>query len=97
MAAKGNEAKEIIITKLKEIFGQNFVGVFDKKVYINVEESSGELVQIALTLTCPKTYVGIDVSSTVNTETTEAPTNNDIEFTNQERENVQKLLSGLGL
>jgi hypothetical protein len=34
MAAKGNIAKDAVINKIKEAFGEDFLGVFDKKVYV---------------------------------------------------------------
>lgn len=55
--AKGNEAKEKVIEKIKESFGNDFVGVYDKKVYLWSEEN-GERVQVSLSLTCPKNPIG---------------------------------------
>lgn len=95
MAAKGTEAKKIAEEKIKEIFGQDFVGVFDKKLIVNIKESSGEMVQIAITMTCPKTLVGVD---SVKVETNEsAPSEATTEFTVDEQANVRKLLASLGM
>lgn len=56
MAARGNDAKEAIIKKIIECFGQNQCFVHDKKLYINTTEG-GEPIQICLALTCPTKVV----------------------------------------
>ena len=56
MAARGSEAKEYVINKILECFGQNESFLYDKKLYINTKEA-GEPVQVCLTLTCPKSMV----------------------------------------
>ena len=55
--AKGSEAKEYVIRKIKETFGEDFVGEQDKKIYVWGQEG-GEKVQIAISLTCPKNPIG---------------------------------------
>lgn len=57
--ARGNIAKSKITKKIAEIFGQDFVGEFDKKLYIWCDDG-GERVQIAISMTCPKTPVEAD-------------------------------------
>lgn len=54
--ARGNEAKEQIIKKIIECFGQDQAFIYDKKLYINTKEG-GEPIQVCLALTCPKTMV----------------------------------------
>lgn len=54
--AKGNIAKDAVIRKLSAAFGTDFLGIVDKKVYVQAPEG-GEMVQVAITLTCPKTPV----------------------------------------
>ena len=56
--AKGSIAKEVITKKLKEAFGADFIGEVDKKIYIQAPEN-GEMVQIAISMTCPKTPVAV--------------------------------------
>ena len=56
MAARGTFAKDEIIKKIIECFGQDQAFVYDKKLYINTKEN-GETVQVCLTLTCPKMMV----------------------------------------
>lgn len=54
--AKGNFAKEEVMKKIIECFGQDQAFIYDKKLYVNTKEG-GEPVQVCLTLTCPKTMV----------------------------------------
>lgn len=55
--ARGSIAKANVTKKIAEIFGQDYVGEFDKKLIIWADDG-GERVQIALSMTCPKTTVG---------------------------------------
>lgn len=52
MAAKGSEAKLLVQEKIKEAFGQDFIGINSGKVYVWVNDG-GEKVQIAISLTHP--------------------------------------------
>jgi hypothetical protein len=54
--ARGNFAKEEVIKKIIECFGQTNAFVYDKKLYVNTKED-GMPIQVCLTLTCPKTMV----------------------------------------
>ena len=58
--AKGAIGKANVIKKIKEAFGTDFIGEYDKKLYVYTQEN-GERVQIAISLTCPK--VPVEVSS----------------------------------
>ena len=59
--AKGTIGKQNVINKIKQAFGADFIGEYDKKIYVWTQEN-GERVQVAISLTCPKTP--IDVSGT---------------------------------
>jgi hypothetical protein len=54
--AKGQIAKDYVTAKLKEVFGADFLGEADKKIYVQAPEN-GEKIQIAISMTCPKTPV----------------------------------------
>lgn len=88
--AKGNIAKAAVENKIKEAFGADYIGVFDKKLYVYADDG-GERVQIALTMTCPKTFVGVDTPI-------EAP---DVfqpaEISQEEQDNLRALIEKLGL
>lgn len=53
MAVKGATAKVAVIEKIKQVFGEDFVGVSDGKIYVMADDGT-EKVQIAIGMTCPK-------------------------------------------
>ena len=61
MAAKGNIAKENVARIIAEAFKQDYIGLYDKKYYVWANDG-GEKVQIAISLTCPKTPIEVDAS-----------------------------------
>ena len=102
MAAKGTEAKAYAVKKIAEAFGENYVGEMDKKIYINCPEGGG-MVQIAITMTCPKTTIGtptraggMDFEAMVDNGITsfKKPT---VEITDEEISNVKRLMEELNL
>ena len=78
--AKGDLLKKEITNKLEEVFGNAFLGVIDKKIYLQGKEN-GETIQIAITMTCPKTLV--EVSNTVES--------NSRDFTQAELDSIARL------
>lgn len=50
--ARGVEAKQYIINKLKEIFGADYLGENGGKYYISAPDD-GSKIQMAITITCP--------------------------------------------
>lgn len=100
MAAKGTIAKEKVIQKIEQAFGSDYIGIYDKKIYLWSEEN-GEKIQIALTLTCPKNLIETnsfnekESTSELNFEDTisqKLPIINE-----EERENINRLMQKLGL
>ena len=65
--AKGSIAKENVIKKIAQAFGDDYVGEYDKKYYV-WSDDGGSRVQICISLTCPKVYRGVEetVSSEMN-------------------------------
>lgn len=113
MAARGNIAKEKVINTIQQAFGEDYLGVLDKKIYVQSNDGANGVIQVAITLTCPKTPIetfNTPVTSSTST-TTELPWDpNDVppweeapksqpavEVTNTEKENLTKLLEKLGL
>lgn len=88
--AKGNIAKQNIENKIKEVFGADYIGIFDKKLYLWADDG-GERVQVALTMTCPKVFVGVDTPIEIPDEFQPA------EITQQEQDNLKMLIERLGL
>lgn len=100
--AKGAEAKANVMQRIAAAFGSDFVGEFDKKIYVWSTEG-GERMQVALAMTCPKVPVGtINQSTTQDFEnptiTSAAPVSFEpAEFTESERKTVEDLMKQLGL
>lgn len=96
---KGEVAKDEVLEILKKAFGNKFVGVQDKKVYLNMEED-GEIVQFALSITKPKTMVTIEKEESKLPQKEESKI---IDISSKERdrkiqeESVRKLKERLGL
>lgn len=55
---RGDLAKQSAIATIQAAFGDGFVGLIDKKLYVNVKDGpNGEVVQLSIALTMPKTPV----------------------------------------
>lgn len=106
--AKGNEAKEKLINKFIEAAGNSYLGFYDKKYYF-ISNENGEAIQVAVTLTCPKTP--IEIATNVSDAggdwdfTDNAPKTTPIavsnaapaEITEAEKQNIADLMRRLGL
>ena len=106
MAAKGAAAKDLVNKKLKEVFGEDYIGPVNGKTYVWADDG-GERVQIAIALTCPKTPVttvnvtqldyGADGIDFEVLDRNVIVDNNQIEFTQEEENNITTLMEKLGL
>ena len=106
--AKGAVAKENVVKQLASAFGSNFIGEYDKKIYVWANDG-GEMVQIAISLTCPKNPIQVDTSASTDSgdwdfsdnpkvNTTVAVANAaPAEITEEEKENIAALMAKLGL
>lgn len=103
MAVRGNVAKEEITRKILEIFSNSFIN--GKEIRIPYQEN-GEEVQIKVTLTAAKENVD---NPSFATNSAVAPNSVTVSFsqpsfaevssvpTDEEKENLQKLITKLGL
>lgn len=103
MAAKGTESKNLIFKKMMEIYPGSFWEDENKILRIPLDEN-GTRVEIKVTLTAAKNNLGEggttplsafnndSVSNVVSTPATE-----ELEPTQEEKDNVSKLLASLGL
>lgn len=104
--AKGNIAKENIAKKLQEVFGQDWIGEYQKKYYVWATEN-GERIQIAISMTCPKVQVEIAAPTTATGDFNfedDAPAAPVVatgfapaEITDEERARVVEMMKALGL
>lgn len=101
MAAKGTESKNIIFNKLQEIFPDAFWEDQGKILRIPLDEN-GTRVEVKVTLTAAKTNLGGETvqsafeasSPIVKTAETEKVI---LEPTQEEKDNVNRLIASLGL
>ena len=95
MAVKGTNAKIEVENRIRDAFGKDFVGNFDKKLYVWGNDGNGEMVQVCITMTCPKVPVGETTFDAV--ELTPPEVFKPAEITSEETENIKKLLAEFGL
>ena len=100
MPAKGTTAKENVAKKIQQAFGADYVGEFDKKLYVWADDG-GTRVQIAIALTAAKIQRGVE-------DTAQAPLNFEddapavtsfkpAEVTKEETDTLAALMAKLGL
>ena len=92
--ARGAQAKNKVEQIISSAFKDNFLGVYDKKLYVQAEEN-GEMVQIAISLTCPKNPIG-----SLNFEEKEKifeEENKVVEITEEEKIKIDELMKRLGI
>lgn len=102
--AHGTIAKQHIVDKIKEVFGSDYIGENASKHYVWANDG-GERVQIAISLTCPKTPIGtVDVTSAfgdgIDFEATPVVAQTKFEpaeITQEEKDNLSELMRRLGL
>ncbi len=107
--ARGVEAKQYIINKLKETFGADYLGENGGKYYISAPDD-GSNIQMAITITCPAKEVIFPSPNVVtecdggafNLNNSSQPVGNTSTFENknmgeEEVERIKKLLDELGL
>ena len=108
MAAKGTQSKYVVFSKLKEVFPNSFWEEDGKILRVPLDEN-GTRVEIKVTLTAAKTNMGGNepesafgsVSTSVPTPSVEIPNMptpiESTEPSQEEKENVAKLIASLGL
>ena len=99
---RGANAKIEVENIIRNAFGANFLGVNNKKIYVNADDGNGEMVNIAISLTCPKvnfaTISSEDGLDFANMPATGSATEfKPAEITVEETENIRKMLAELGL
>lgn len=94
--ARGDIAKSYVGNKLQKAFGEDFIGYIDKKYYLWANDG-GEKVQIAISMTCPKTPVsaGSIPKSNVGLDFSEPA--KPAEISEKEQQDILNLMRKLGL
>ena len=91
MAVRGSIAKARVIEKIREAFEGDYITTENNKIYIWADDG-GERVQIAISLTCPKNFVGAYEGIPITNDNV-----NTVEITDQEKHNIELLMNRLGL
>lgn len=74
MAKRGDIARQSVLDTICTAFGDNFVGIQDKKVYVFAQDGvNGERIQFAISITMPKTPIAGGGDSMPSTSSFEAP------------------------
>lgn len=102
---KGAIAKQTVVDKIKQAFGDDYIGESGNKHYIWVKDGGAEKIQIAISLTCPKNPIGtVDVNAAFSdgidfaAAPVVAPTTfTPAEITQEEVDNLAEMMAKLGL
>lgn len=96
---RGDAAKDLITKTILSTFEGSFVS--DKKIYISVKDgASGEVVQIAVSLTMPKTPIAGGGDSTLSTSSFDTPSANSFtptELAPEDKAKIEELKAKLGI
>lgn len=96
---RGDAAKDLITKTILSTFEGSFVS--DKKIYISVKDgASGEVVQIAVSLTMPKTPITGGGDSTLSTSSSDTPSANSFtptELAPEDKAKIEELKAKLGI
>lgn len=97
MAAKGAIAKADVEQRIIAAFGEDYIGIADKKIYVYGKEN-GEKVQIAISMTCPKNPFSSDgAPAPAVTSAFELVEPKEVVISEEERANIADLMEKLGL
>lgn len=104
MATKGTVAKEKVTKIIADAFGADYIGEFDKKLYVWADDGSGK-IQVSIALTCPKVYRGVEETTApeMNFDDEDSPTPagketfKAAEITQEEQDTLADLMAKLGL
>ena len=107
MSKRNEYAREQVYTIIAEAFSKGFVGVQDKKIYVNVADDTGEIIQFAIAITQPKVPIGASpkqeqsqVGKSSSNEMNWEDSSSEIapkDFPQEEQEKVLKLMNLLGI
>lgn len=98
--------KEYINQKLQEVFGQDYIGTVNDKIYIWAPDGDSKM-QIAISLTCPRTPIEVVNTAQLNYDSEGIDfeaigkkvlvDNNKLKFSPQEQETLDILIKKLKL
>lgn len=93
---RGDGAKNTVFKKIQEAFGEDFIGVRDKKIYVYAEDyPNNEKLQIAITLTLPK--INIVAEELVDQTDFGNPAGPSMQLSSADKQKVAELKRKLGI
>ena len=100
---RGQIAKENVANIIKNAFGDNYVGEFDKKHYVWADDG-GQKIQVSIALTCPKVLRGVEDNTpkALNFDDDDPAAADNANFkpadiSAEENDTLEKLMQKLGL
>lgn len=99
--AKGQTGKDNVLKKIIQALGEDYIGEYDKKYYTWAQDDS-DRIQVAITLTCPKIYRGVEETESGDyswgeTDTSVKKVSEPAQVTQKEQETLAELMAKLGL
>lgn len=99
--AKGAQAKINVTNKIANLFGEDYIGEVNKKLYVWADDG-GDRVQISIALTCPKTFIDAPDKNYVpdndwSDEDAPVQVPQKAEISAEEKKNIADLMERLGL
>lgn len=98
---RGDAAREVTKAKIIEAFGEDYVDTIDKKIYVNVQDGpGGEILQMAISMTIPKTPIGKPAVNGVKSGDGAFPsveTASTTALSAEDQAEVQRLMERLGI
>lgn len=92
MAKRGDGARESAKNTIIQAFGDFYVCTQDKKIYVNVPDGQGgELIQLAIAMTMPKTPIEGEVTSN------DMPADTSTTLSDSDKAKVEDLKRKLGI
>lgn len=96
--AKGSIAKDNLIKRFATAVGSDYVGTEDGKKFYFWSTENGEKVQVAVTMTVPKTPISCNAQGgDINFEDEPAPTKAPVEMQEDEKAVLERLMKELDL
>ncbi len=96
MAKRGDSARQSVTKTIADAFGTNFVGIQDKKIYVQAEDGlNGEVIQFAISITMPKVPVTISNNMVKGESKTQIIT--PTELSPEDQAKVKELMEKLGV
>lgn len=99
---RGDLAKQYVSDTIIQTFGECFVCVHDKKIYLNIPDGpGGEIVQLALSMTMPKVQVEASTNALAagapTSASTHAPAKAPVTLSDDDKAAVAQLMKNLGI